>query len=277
MPTNRGVSVHFRPSDRQEMDGMRKVPAEPVDEVMMASFDATRWRALLVIPLLAMVLVAAGPSPTSEAAGPGQYSPPNWLPFRQTAILGCSWANTPCTAHGYWALDIIHELNDPIYAAGAGQVIIAISDQPGNCNPSTHATQDDCPNGSSGNAVLIHHGGSSYTLYGHMRTVTVSVGQWLDEGSVIGGAGDSGLTPPGFVHNHYEEWNGLLWEGGSRIQPHNLQACHGGVTVSYPNVVGGNSWDDPAYGTVMRHDGGCNPSGPSCTSGFIDVLGSHPF
>jgi len=71
-------------------------------------------------------------------------------------------------------------------------------------------------------------------------------------GNVLAGAGNSGWTDPDFFHLHYEEWQGLLWEGGVRTQPRDLKACHGSTTVTYPGVAGGADW---GCGGGVRLDG----------------------
>jgi len=72
----------------------------------------------------------------------------------------------------------------PIRAAGAGVVVIA----------------GDC--GGYGFCVVIDHGNSTATLYGHQSQLAVSPGQHVDAGQVIGYVGSTGAsTGP---HLHFE-------------------------------------------------------------------------
>jgi murein DD-endopeptidase MepM/ murein hydrolase activator NlpD len=72
----------------------------------------------------------------------------------------------------------------PIQAAGAGTVVIA----------------GDC--GGYGYCVVIDHGNSIGTLYGHQSQLNVSVGQHVNTGDVIGYVGSTGAsTGP---HLHFE-------------------------------------------------------------------------
>ena len=55
-----------------------------------------------------------------------------------------------------------------------------------------------------GRSVLIDHGFGYKTLYGHMQTIKVRIGEKLKKGEIIGTIGNSGLsTGP---HCHYEVW-----------------------------------------------------------------------
>lgn len=86
--------------------------------------------------------------------------------------------------------------NSSIYAAKAGTVIVS---QYSN---------------SYGHYVVISHGSGNTTLYGHMSSRKVSVGQYVNQGDVIGITGSTGnSTGP---HLHFE-----ITENGVRINPLN--------------------------------------------------------
>ena len=81
-----------------------------------------------------------------------------------------------------------------IYAAKAGTVIVS---QYSN---------------SYGNYVVVSHGAGNTTLYGHMSSRSVSVGQYVNQGDVLGITGSTGhSTGP---HLHFE-----VTENGIRIDP----------------------------------------------------------
>jgi murein DD-endopeptidase MepM/ murein hydrolase activator NlpD len=82
----------------------------------------------------------------------------------------------------------------PVYASKAGTVIVAQYSS------------------SYGNYVAISHGTGNTTLYAHMSSLKVSVGQYVNQGDVIGITGSTGnSTGP---HLHFE-----VTENGVRINP----------------------------------------------------------
>ena len=81
-------------------------------------------------------------------------------------------------------IDMSGAMGEPIYAAGAGEVVVA-GDR-----------------GGYGNAVVIDHGGQLGTLYAHQSRLGVEVGQVVEKGDVIGFVGSTGFsTGP---HLHFE-------------------------------------------------------------------------
>ncbi len=84
----------------------------------------------------------------------------------------------------------------PIYAAKAGTVIV-----------SQYSS-------SYGNYVVVSHGSGNTTLYGHMSSRKVEVGQYVNQGDVLGITGSTGnSTGP---HLHFE-----VTENGVRVNPLN--------------------------------------------------------
>jgi len=79
-------------------------------------------------------------------------------------------------------IDISAAQGTPIRAAAAGTVLIA----------------DD--EGGYGNAVVLDHGNSLSTLYGHMVRVGVTPGQHVEAGDVIGFVGSTGISTGPHVH-----------------------------------------------------------------------------
>src|SRR5262245_4259804 len=132
-------------------------------------------------------------------AGVNQYSPPEWLPLRSPATVGC--VNTNCTIdgapyHNYWAIDLLDPNNQPgapIYAAGAGQLHI-ISAGGTACGTSLSTPV---------NAVSVNHGNGVTSVYYHLDSILGTEGQWVDTATQIGTVGHGGYTfpcPPGANH-----------------------------------------------------------------------------
>ena len=72
-----------------------------------------------------------------------------------------------------------------------------------------------------GNAVLVYHGAAGYnytTLYGHLNSISVSTGQGVSRGQVIGTVGSTGnSTGP---HLHFQAMYGSGY--GTSFDPYNL-------------------------------------------------------
>lgn len=112
---------------------------------------------------------------------------------------GLSWGwptNSPyiITSPYAWRWGKMHEGLDisgtgygsPIYAAGAGTVV--------KCGLGTGSWW------SFGNYVIIDHGNNYYTLYAHMASVSVSNGQSVSRGQIIGKMGSTGNSTGTHLH-----------------------------------------------------------------------------
>ena len=148
-----------------------------------------------------MVLVVVGIRP-ARADG----TPPFELPF----ACGETWWGATYGGHSrYYAIDFntfngdAWELGHPVLASAAGTV-----------------TASDYQASGAGNRVIIDHGGGWESVYYHLDSRAVGVGQAVARGHVIGGAGG---TPSYPVHLHYEQRS-----GGSTVP-----ATFGGVPFTY--------------------------------------------
>jgi murein DD-endopeptidase MepM/ murein hydrolase activator NlpD len=82
-------------------------------------------------------------------------------------------------------IDIDAEVGSPIFAAAAGQVVFAGGD----------------PCCSYGLYVEIEHEGGTYTtLYAHMGTIAVELGQFVEQGQLLGTIGLTGRTTGAHIH-----------------------------------------------------------------------------
>ena len=67
--------------------------------------------------------------------------------------------------------------------------------------------------------IVIRHDNGYYTMYAHLASAYVSVGQRVSKGQVIGGMGRSGLATG--VHLHFSLWNNYPYRGSS-LNPFSL-------------------------------------------------------
>lgn len=132
-------------------------------------------------------------------------------------IMSGSWAwptisQYYISSHFGYRWGKIHEAIDiagsgegsPIYAAGAGTVITARLGAR-----------------SLGNYVTINHNNGYYTIYGHMRNLTVTEGQTVTKGQQIGTMGHSGFATG--THLHFGLYkNGIPYRGGTPLDPLSL-------------------------------------------------------
>jgi len=91
-------------------------------------------------------------------------------------------------------IDLRAAKNTEIYAAASGEVILAQY------------------YGSYGNCVIIDHGDSISTLYGHMNKIACKVGDMVERGEVIGYVGTTGASTG--YHLHFE-----VREKGKHVSP----------------------------------------------------------
>lgn len=109
--------------------------------------------------------------------------------------------------------DVGASYGSAIWAAGSGTVTVS----------------SDGWNGGWGNYVMINHGGGIQSLYAHMSSRAVSVGQTVSAGQTIGYVGSSGrVTGP---HLHFE-----VWVNGSRVDP---QSYYPNVSFTYSPTAWG--------------------------------------
>ena len=103
--------------------------------------------------------------------------------------------------------DIGASYGSAIYAADSGTVVRSA----------------DGWNGGWGNYVMIDNGNGMQTLYAHMSSRAVSVGQTVSRGQTIGYVGSTGMSTG--AHLHFE-----MYINGSRIDP---QTRYPGVSFTY--------------------------------------------
>jgi LysM repeat protein len=89
--------------------------------------------------------------------------------------------------HGYNAVDLAGGSGSTIRAAAAGEVIIA---------------KGSGWNGGYGSYVVVRHSNGTQTLYAHLSSLSVGVGEYVDQAQTIGGMGNTGKSTG--THLHFE-------------------------------------------------------------------------
>ena len=94
----------------------------------------------------------------------------------------------------HWGLDFPASPGTPVRATRAGKVIVA--------NAPIQGSTYGWGNSAFGNYIALVHDDGMITMYCHLKNVYVSVGQYVNQGEVIGGVGSTGSsTGP---HLHYQ-------------------------------------------------------------------------
>ena len=131
-----------------------------------------------------------------------------------------------------------------VIAVKDGVVVYPTADVPNDC-PFSSDPSDNCGGrGQAGNYVVIQHSDGNYTLYAHLtaHSITVTAGDAVEQGQVIGKMGSSGASTG--VHLHFEVREGQN-SYSSTVEPLNY------ISLENPRVVssGGdflawlNSWE----------------------------------
>ena len=152
---------------------------------------------MMKVGLLRGFYPSAASSPFREMAYDDLATPSVW-PVRGRITAGFGQRMDPFTGEGafHTGVDIAAPVGTPIRAVADGILF--------------HAG----PDSSYGNGALIDHGYGLTTKYGHLRSLTVVVGQEVNRGEIIGTVGMTGRTTG--PHLHYE-----VLVGGIPVNPVN--------------------------------------------------------
>ncbi len=195
---------------------------------------------------------AAVPAATAAPSSAHPYSAPVWLPLRKASGITCVKSNCQGSGgdyHGYWAIDFIGALGDPVYAAGAGVFHVGATER--KCS-STSAQSD-------GTWGWVDHGGGIVTKYTHLDSITVANGARVTPSTQIGRMGHWGDTAPCTTNYlHFEVREGGI--KGARVEPRTLAACTSRGRTEYPAAFGVSSFDHLVKGQSWT---------PAATSGCI--------
>lgn len=125
----------------------------------------------------------------------GSWAWPTISQYYISSYFGYRWGKI------HEALDIAGSgEGSPIFAAGSGVVVTSQN------------------KGSLGNHVTINHGNGYYTLYAHLHSRTVQVGQTVEKGQQVGTMGHTGFATG--THLHFGLYkNGLPYRDGIPLDP----------------------------------------------------------
>ena len=110
---------------------------------------------------------------------PGDPFPPKGIPFDYKAKLGCEFRDPNYSRHT--GVDFPGDMGTPIYATMTGLVVYADV------------------NGDWGNLVVVENNGYQ-TYYAHLDSFTVSKGQVISRGQILGTLGNNGNSSGPHLH-----------------------------------------------------------------------------
>lgn len=149
--------------------------------------------------------VAETPAPAvTESYSDGSFGWPCPGHYYISSGFGSRWGTT------HKGIDIAQNQGADVVASRSGTVIKANS----SCTHNYGKSSNCCGNG-YGNYVIIQHDDATYsTLYGHMASITVSVGDYVSKGQTIGYVGSTGWSTG--YHLHFE-----VRKNGTPVNPSN--------------------------------------------------------
>lgn len=162
-------------------------------------------------------VIVRGDKEVPDVADLSYWAWPTDTPYTITTYYGYRWGSM------HAAIDIYgpgHGSN--IYAANNGTVVEA--------KAGCIVGNLSC-NGRQGNYLIINHNiGNYYTIYMHLSTIQVSVGQTVSRGQKIGTMGNTGevyplpssYSPYSGTHLHFGTYHGNPHKGGSPFNPFTL-------------------------------------------------------
>jgi hypothetical protein len=153
-------------------------------------------RRLCALPAVATGVATAVVLSVMVAAAPANAAPEN--DYEMPFPCGQAWTGTTRAAHSPSSRAVDwnrpDDVGDPVVASAPGTVSVA-----------TYSSRG------YGNWVRVAHASGESTIYAHLQSLAVRVGQTVDQGALLGALGTSGnSTGP---HLHFEERNsqGVIW------------------------------------------------------------------
>jgi murein DD-endopeptidase MepM/ murein hydrolase activator NlpD len=169
LDSTRSTLASERDRKRVSLDKLNDPERAQAEEI-----DALQAESAALAAKIVAAQSAAQRSGTSPSPNPGGFQWPVVGPI--TSPFGWRWGRM------HEGIDIAVPSGTPVHAAAAGTVIYAgwMSGY--------------------GNLVAIDHGGGISTAYGHNTSLTVTVGQHVDQGQVISYSGSTGHSTGPHVH-----------------------------------------------------------------------------
>jgi murein DD-endopeptidase MepM/ murein hydrolase activator NlpD len=181
----------------------------------------------------------ASTTDVTDASGTstGELTPPDgyWLPLACGATARVGQGNDSDFSHNglrRYAFDILLAPDTPVHAMAGGVVWYVYADnQPG--DPCHDGGDEQCQ--PYANLVALRHGDGASSVYKHLNSVAVGVGERVARGGVVGGSGSTGWSTTPHVHVAREQDCGEV-----QCQSIPLEFVDAGVPVTGQRVTSAN-------------------------------------
>ena len=163
-----------------------------------------------------IIVLAIGLSALASACSAGTYGetgseePPGatdeeltskptvWMPFQSGAKHKCTQGNGGLTSHSFATTQYALDFDTP-NSGPAESVVAALAGKVKYIKTGCVVGDKSC-GGGFGNHVRLAHGGSYFTIYGHLSSVTVLPGDLIGRGQLVGYEGTTGNSSGDHVH-----------------------------------------------------------------------------
>jgi Peptidase family M23 len=174
-----------------------------------------RFNFFAIMPLIAALMACGQTVPGGMGIDPNEQPNASLRAQASNATYYLPWTSgrrfqvTQGYSGGYshggsYALDFGLFQGDEVRSARAGEVISVISGK-------VNCFNTGCPSGDGGfgNYVQVYHNDDTNTLYAHLSSSAVTVGQRVNQGQLLGFAGSTGYSTA--AHLHFQANNGRSW------------------------------------------------------------------
>ncbi|MDZ4286232.1 MAG: peptidoglycan DD-metalloendopeptidase family protein, partial [Candidatus Sungbacteria bacterium] len=194
-----GIQYHIKKNDTIESIARRFKPKDETDislvvaDIMvfngLAINEQLEVGSMIIIPDGEIVLSPAPSSPKPTGSLSRSMGLPEYIGYFLRPIIGGrnvrATKNNPHGLHGYNGVDLANGFGTSVMASAEGTVIRAKSTG---------------WNGGYGKHIIITHPNGTQTLYAHLNSILVEVGQRIVQGASIGYLGSTGNSTGPHVH-----------------------------------------------------------------------------
>ncbi|MBR0039885.1 MAG: peptidoglycan DD-metalloendopeptidase family protein [Oscillospiraceae bacterium] len=201
--TENTTEIEELEASRQRLDELLESKKAQLEEQRRLEEEARRAAEAAAAAAAAQGSEGGGTS-SGTVTGTGSFAWPCGCTYI-TSVVGYRFHPISGQWKYHSGMDIGCQYGDSVWASDSGTVILA------------------GVNGGYGNCIMIDHNNGYYTLYGHLSSIGVSVGQAVSQGEYIGAVGSTGVSTGPHLHFEIRNGGGAIdfngWFGGLSYAP----------------------------------------------------------